>query len=87
VRTAENYRWGGRDVIDGIVGFAIGALHTMDEGTNSYGCSENLTAMRTDLLQASEYFEDSTDELEGMTAIWEGSSHIDDWGMNCFYVF
>lgn len=28
---------------------------------------------------------DATDELEGMTAVWEGNSHIDDWGMNCFY--
>jgi hypothetical protein len=41
--------------------------------------------MRTDWLQASEYMKDETDELEGVTAIWEGNSHIDDWGMNCFY--
>lgn len=57
----------------------------MDEDTNSYGCSENLTAMRTDWLQAADYMMDETDELEGVTAIWEGNSHIDEWGMNCFY--
>lgn len=41
--------------------------------------------MRTDWLQASEYMQDETDELEGVTAIWEGTSHIKYWGMNCFY--
>ena len=41
--------------------------------------------MRTDWLQAADYMMDETDELEGVTAIWEGNSHIDEWGMNCFY--
>ena len=82
VKLGEGYKWGAIDYIQAPFAFAIGALHALPDESFGYLCSKNLTSSRTSLLEGFEFFE-LKEYLEGVTAVHDSLSYMDEVGLYC----
>ena len=82
VNLGEGYKWDAVDYIQSPFAFAIGALHALPDESFGYLCSKNLTSSRTSLLESFEFFE-LKEYLEGVTALHDSLSYIDEIGLYC----
>ena len=82
VKLGEGYKWDAIDYIQSPFAFAIGALHALPDESFGYLCSKNLTSSRTSLLEGFEFFE-LKEYLEGVTAVHDSLSYMDEVGLYC----
>ena len=82
VGLAPTYKWSALDYIQSPFAFAIGALHALPDESFGYLCSKNLTSSRTSLLEGFEFFE-LKETLEGVTAVHDSISYVDEIGLYC----
>ena len=82
VGLGEGYKWTTLDYIQAPFAFAIGALHALPDESFGYLCSKNLTDSRSALLEGFEFFE-LKETLEGVTAVHDSISYVDEIGLYC----
>lgn len=81
-----NYSLDTFDYVQMPLALFIGALNVMDDTSNGFKCSRNITTARTQIKEAFKYF-NSSDDLEAFTAIHLAGAEIDDIGLNCYFTF
>ena len=82
VELKAGYKWTALDYVQSPFAFMIGALHALPDESFGYLCSKNLTSSRTSLLEGFEFFE-LKERLEGVTAVHDSFSYIDEIGLYC----
>lgn len=82
VELGEGYEFDAIDYVQAPFAFVIGALHALPDESFGYLCSKNLTSSRTSLLEGFEFFE-LKEYLEGVTAVHDSLSYMDEVGLYC----
>ena len=82
VELGEGYVFDAVDYIQAPFAFFIGALHALPDESFAYLCSKNLTSSRTALLESFEFFE-LKEILEGVEAVHDSLSYMDEVGLYC----
>ena len=82
VGTGKDYKWDAVDYIQSPFAFIIGALHALPDESFGYLCSKNLTSSRTALLESFNFFE-MKDTLEGVTAVHDSITYVDEICQYC----
>lgn len=86
VKTGEGYSWGVYDYLQAPFAFIIGALQALPNKSSGNYCALYTSSARQYIIEGRDFMQ-SNDTLDGITALHDGFSFIDQMGPYCYYAF